>query len=396
MNKLIGLLFAAILLAALPLEDAVGRGFGGFRGGGFGGGGFGGSRGGDFGGGGFRDRDLGGGGWAGARGDSGGFRGEDFRRNFAGDTGGFRSERMDAFRGGEGRRLDEGGDRLRTLPDRDFSGVSRTRLDSFLGLPTDAGVSHVAGFSGARVTAGRVEGPRGGSAGFVSGTHIHYVPPEMRSAQAWNVRHNFNRHHIFNPDWWRHHPGAWVAAGVAASAWAAASWSGVADWVGCDATPEDYDYGSTVLYQGDNVYMEGQPEGSATEYYDQASSLANSGAASQDDQSQWMPLGVFGMVQGDQTDPTMIFQLAVNKQGIIRGNFFSTVTQTTLPVKGAVNKKTQRAAWTIGDNKDTVFDTGLYNLTKDEAPALVHFGKDSTQQWLMVRLKSKADVQKDS
>jgi hypothetical protein len=43
-----------------------------------------------------------------------------------------------------------------------------------------------------------------------------------------------------------------------------------------------------------------------------------------------------------------------------------------------------------------VFDTGLYNLTKDEAPALVHVGNDTTQEWLMVRLKNKDEAEKDS
>jgi hypothetical protein len=37
-----------------------------------------------------------------------------------------------------------------------------------------------------------------------------------------------------------------------------------------------------------------------------------------------------------------------------------------------------------------VFETGLYNLTKAEAPVLVHFGKDRTQQWLLIRLKQPA------
>ena len=32
-------------------------------------------------------------------------------------------------------------------------------------------------------------------------------------------------------------------------------------------------------------------------------------------------------------------------------------------------------------------ETGLYNLTQDEAPALIHIGKDKTQQWMLVRLK---------
>jgi hypothetical protein len=52
-----------------------------------------------------------------------------------------------------------------------------------------------------------------------------------------------------------------------------------------------------------------------------------------------------------------------------------------------VDKKTQRAAWTVGENKTTVYDTGVSNLTKDEAPVLIHIGKDKTQQWLLVRLK---------
>ena len=30
---------------------------------------------------------------------------------------------------------------------------------------------------------------------------------------------------------------------------------------------------------------------------------------------------------------------------------------------------------------------GLYNLTKDEAPCLIHFGKDKTEQWLLVRMQ---------
>jgi len=31
-------------------------------------------------------------------------------------------------------------------------------------------------------------------------------------------------------------------------------------------------------------------------------------------------------------------------------------------------------------------ETGLFNLTQDQTEALVHFGKEKTQQWLMIRL----------
>lgn len=395
MNKLIGLLMAGLLVAALPVQDAFGRGFGGGRGGGFGGGFSGGFRGGDFGGG-MREGGFDRGAWGGFRdmggmgfrgGDEAGWRSRDYRpetpRDFSGDS-------------WRPREVDDAG-RF-----RDYSGASRTQLDKFLGLPNDAGLGHLGsesvdrGIDAGRVDAGRVEGPRGGSAAFVSAKGVHYVPPDWRSAQGFAVRNSFNRYNLFTRPWYRDHAAAWFGAGMAASAWAAATWSSAADWVGCDSTPVDYDYGSTVLYQGGNVYMDGQPEGSESQYYDQASSLASSGVSAQDDKSQWMPLGVFGLVQGNETDPTMIFQLAVNHQGVIRGNFFNTVTQDTLPVRGAVDKKTQRVAWTIGDKANTVFDTGLYNLTKDEAPVLAHLGKGGTQQWLMVRLKGDDEQTPDS
>ncbi|MFN9984118.1 MAG: protocadherin, partial [Pirellula sp.] len=89
------------------------------------------------------------------------------------------------------------------------------------------------------------------------------------------------------------------------------------------------------------------------------------------------------------SDVTM--QLAVNKQGILRGNYTDTATDKTQVIQGSVDKKTQRAAFTVGDNKDNVIETGVYNLTKDEAPALIHFGKDRTEQWLLVRLNKDTD-----
>ena len=83
--------------------------------------------------------------------------------------------------------------------------------------------------------------------------------------------------------------------------------------------------------------------------------------------------------------------LAVNDAGTIRGTYYDGLTDSTKPVYGAVDKKTQRAAWTIGKDNNTVFDTGFYNLTKDETPVLVHIGKDRTQQWMLVRMAKPND-----
>ena len=396
MNKLIGFLLAVLLISALPLGDALGRGFGGFRGG-FGGANFGGLRGGGF-----------------DRGDFGGFHDRSFD---TGRLGGFSGRGFDDF---QGRDMDRSrGEAYRSEPTRSFSGdrfsrpsgfdngridhtagASRGQLDRFLGLPTDAGFNHIAPARGDLSEAGRVAAEREGGAlrrtATVPGAPFHYISRGEAVGQGWMVRNNFNRHDIFNREWYARHRRAWTNPVIIASGWNTATWSSASDWVGCDSTPEDYDYGNTILYQGGNVYVEGQPAGSDAQYYDQASSLAASGDAKQDGQGDWLSLGVFGMVQGQQTDPTMIFQLAVNHQGIIRGNYYNSVTDTTLPVQGAVDKKTQRVSWTMGDNKSTVIDTGLANLTKDEGPALMHIGKDRTQEWLLVRLNKKSASSNDS
>ena len=152
--------------------------------------------------------------------------------------------------------------------------------------------------------------------------------------------------------------------------------------------PIYYDYGNNVTYQDNSVYVNGQDVGTSDQYYQQAQTLANTGQEAQTtDDQQWMPLGVFAMTHDDQNKANLILQLAVNKEGVIRGNYTATVSNDTKPVQGSVDKKTQRAAWTIGSNTENVIETGIYNLTKDEAPILVHFGKDKTEQWLLVRVK---------
>ena len=64
--------------------------------------------------------------------------------------------------------------------------------------------------------------------------------------------------------------------------------------------------------------------------------------------------------------------------------FYDGLMGQTTPVYGSVDKKAQRAAWSIGDKKDRVFEAGIANLTKDQTPVLIHMGKDKTQQLLLV------------
>ena len=86
-----------------------------------------------------------------------------------------------------------------------------------------------------------------------------------------------------------------------------------------------------------------------------------------------------------------MFQLAVNKAGIIRGNYYDTADKNVQLIEGSVDKKTQRVAWVVADKKNIIFDCGLYNLTQAETPVLVHMGKDKNEQWTFVRMKQPAD-----
>ena len=150
-----------------------------------------------------------------------------------------------------------------------------------------------------------------------------------------------------------------------------------------------YDYGNNVTYEDNSVYVNGDSVGTAEQYYDQAASVASTGAeAKASSDGDWLPLGVFALTKPDQAKSDVSIQLPVNKQGVIRGNYTDNVTNKNQVGQGSVDKKTPRVAITIGENTTNIVETGLYNLTKDEAPCLIHFGKDRTEQWLLVRLKN--------
>jgi hypothetical protein len=242
-------------------------------------------------------------------------------------------------------------------------------------LPTDAGY----GMPAARTQA----------AAYAGYHQTEAVSGSVAAARGAAVRTAYRAPGLYGSSWYAANPGAWAPAGwTAGRAWSAASWPAVGvalGWGGVQAAA--YNYGTNVTYQDNEVYYGAQPVATAEEYYQQASTVAESAPPTPPTADDWMPLGVFALVQKEQSDPHFVMNLGVNKSGAIAGNYSDLISGTTVPIQGAVDKKTQRAAWTVGKNKTTVCETGLYNLTQDEAPALIHIGKDKTQQWLLVRLK---------
>jgi hypothetical protein len=140
-----------------------------------------------------------------------------------------------------------------------------------------------------------------------------------------------------------------------------------------------------VTAQNGNVFVNGQSVGSMGEFSLQAAQIAQAGAAAEVTNDGWLPLGVFAMVRDEQQHPQLIVQLAINKQGILRGNYIDELTESTLPIRGAVDNTTKRAAWLVGGNKQTVMEAGLSDLTDPETPALIH-KSGKTDHWILVRL----------
>jgi hypothetical protein len=425
----------AVLVVALGIvlapADGFARGFGGFggfHGGSFGGGGF---HADSFGGGGFH-ADSFGGGYGGYH--AGGFADGGYHADsFSG--GGYHA---DGFGGGYGGYhaggFADGGYRA-----GGYGSVNRGQLNSFLGLPTDGGFhamggaeGHVyQGFGGTTVAHGAggihgaAVGPYGAAAGgrYVSGTAVrgpegnvythetaagrgyaaygtHPWSPTYYHAQAVAGRAWCYGNRLYTPGWSALHPWAWSPAGYAAAdwataAWTTANWASLGSWLGyANAEPYSYNYGNSIVYQDGEVYYGNQAAGTAQQYYQEAADLASSTAsANAAPDAQWLPLGVFGLMANGKKTPGMVFQLAVDRNGTIRGNYFDQVTQTNLPVTGAVDKKSQRVAWKVASGQGLVVETGLDNLAQNESTALVHFGADRTEQDLLVRIKPPTDDQ---
>ncbi|MEQ1828467.1 MAG: hypothetical protein ABL921_21070 [Pirellula sp.] len=130
----------------------------------------------------------------------------------------------------------------------------------------------------------------------------------------------------------------------------------------------------------------------ADEFAQSAATLATVAPPENDEQAtkaDWMPLGTFAVSSDEKdTDPTRIIQLAVSKEGIISGTILNTQTDQAQSVQGQVDKNTQRVAFRIGESENIVVETGLFNLTQNETPVLVHFGNEKVETYLLVRMEA--------
>ena len=174
--------------------------------------------------------------------------------------------------------------------------------------------------------------------------------------------------------------------------WRPLSWLAVAGWYGAQwGPPLYYDYGGNVVYRDNSVYINDVPVATQQEFANQAFDLASELLPPPQQQLEWMPMGVFALASSkDDRQPKHVLQLAITKQGFISGTLFNTATQKSIAAEGHVDPATQRVAIRFPEKADFVLETGMYNLTQEQTPVLVHFGTQSTQTWYLVRLPPEA------
>jgi hypothetical protein len=226
------------------------------------------------------------------------------------------------------------------------------------------------------------------------------LPPDSDGARYWSMadlrvlgnstRLHFNNYNIFTREWFSQYPNAWYARGYARTPWTPAGWEDINAWFGGQWQPYDYTYGNELTYENNDVCVDGHPIATAGKYYESALAIAQSGERANISResvpASWLPIGVFNVIPAGVKSSPMLIQLAVNKDGIIRGNYFDPPAGNLQLVQGAIDQETERATWVVADRKNIVFDLLAINLTKNETPILVHVGKDKPQQWVLVRL----------
>ena len=244
-------------------------------------------------------------------------------------------------------------------------------------------------------------------------------------------------------DWYRRHPGSWYPAYIPSTRWwYRPTWYDTWSWygpgfftgfvLGSATVPRPYYpyyYGNNIVYRGNMVYVNGVPYVSAEDYYSQALILAQSTETviieeqvvsepirmaegpildspapeqtaakpiQEDESAEWMPMGTFAILDDvTQKESSQVLQLATNKQGLIRGNYVDEATGEAKQVHGAVDPKSQRVAFKfVGDDK-TVVECGLWNLTQDSVPLLVHLSEEQTEQKTLIRLTQSEEADEE-
>jgi len=153
----------------------------------------------------------------------------------------------------------------------------------------------------------------------------------------------------FAPDWYAKHPEAWRPTKSSPDWWKTADVATITAWLGQPVTAA-----GTAAGNGGGVATAGGADVSDDGLRSVLVLPAGHQNAVGPADSDWLPLGVFAVVPPDVAQQSgqahNYQQLAVDRQGTIKGNFFDTISGTVQPIAGTVDRTSLTASWTVGAN----------------------------------------------
>lgn len=185
----------------------------------------------------------------------------------------------------------------------------------------------------------------------------------------------------FTAAWYTEHPNAWRYTHPYAEWWAVAGVAGLSSWLGYSVAAA-------------SVTTAGATTSSATTTTAQESSAETESAAAATAAPpadlEWLPLGVYATSPTGASQAHVYQQLAVSKQGELKGNYYDAISNAVQPIAGSIDRETRKASWTIGTNGGgAVFETTLDALVQTPSTATMKSGS-SSQEWDLVQMEKPA------
>ncbi len=160
-------------------------------------------------------------------------------------------------------------------------------------------------------------------------------------------------------------------------------------------TPNNNTVPQTQTADTDDEESDDEPEISDAQRAE-ADKLLKSGATDPAKGTQFLPLGVFSLAPQGQEKATALAQLAISKDGAVRGTYHDLLSNHDQPIRGAVDKKSQRVVFSFGDKGKVTVETSLANLTQKTGGALVHSADGETSQWTLARFDKEPTAEDDA
>lgn len=190
----------------------------------------------------------------------------------------------------------------------------------------------------------------------------------------------------FTPAWYAQHPNVWQATHPHADLFAAVALADLTRWL---AVPVVASYPVASVDVGAVVVTPIESPTDVAPVATEVPRTSNNPDANQTDpaspaqpEGDWLPLGVFDLKPAGATDASCAVQLAVDRNGNIRGTGYDFLSGQTESVTGTIDKRASTAAWTVGKVR---FQCPMAELTKPEGNIAATGADGRSRAWELRR-----------